>query len=82
MAVNEKDFKSVGEGWVGPLPDILTVEELAQYLRESPVTIRRMFREKEKTGDWKRVFRPGNTYKIPRQDVIDYIEKNYGAIKQ
>lgn len=79
---SKSDYSAVGEGWTGPLPDILTVDELAQYLRESPNTIRRFIREKDKTGDWQRVFRPGNTYKIPKQDVLDYIEKNYGEIKQ
>ena len=79
MTKNTSSHQGLGEGWVGPLPEILTVDEVAQYLRESRAVIKRMIRETEKTGDWARSFLRGNSYKIPREDVEDYVHKHYGT---
>jgi len=77
----ESDFSDVGEGWVGPLPEICTLEEVAQFFRETPLTIRRQINQREKTGDFKRAFKKGGRWKVPRQDVEDYVQKMFGHNK-
>lgn len=71
---SDKDFTIVGSGWVGPLPELLTVDELAQYLREHPNFTRKLLR----MGEFPRAFRQGGRWKIPKQDVLDYVERRWG----
>jgi excisionase family DNA binding protein len=68
------DFENVGGGWVGPLPQILTVDELCQYLRETPTKVRALLR----AGEFPKAFRLAGKWKIPAADVIAYTEKMYG----
>lgn len=75
--MTKKDYTAVGEGWIGPLPEILTVEELAQFLREGTGAIRRKLNRPGQT-DFPNVFRDGNRLKIPRVDVENYIQMRYG----
>lgn len=56
------------------LPENSRVEEVAQFMRQTPATVRRWVRE----GVFPHAMKMGRILLIPKQDVIDYIKMNYG----
>lgn len=72
--MDQKDFTSVGVGWTGELPNICTLEEVAQFLRETVSSVRLMVRRDEFPNAW----RSSKGYRIPKTDVLAYIEGKFG----
>jgi excisionase family DNA binding protein len=59
------------------MDDLLTVGEVAEWLRFEDKTIREMC----EAGDFEGAFKAGNRWRIPRRAVEDYIERQRQAVR-
>lgn len=56
---------------LGNLPDIVTVKQLAEFLQVSELTVRRALNAGALKG-----FKVGREWRIEREAVINWVEKN------
>lgn len=52
------------------LPEILTVQQLAEFLQVTDLTIRRALTSKKLIG-----FKVGNSWRIEKEEVLKWLEK-------
>lgn len=58
-------------------PDILTVKEVGQALQIGRIGVYKLLSEGTLKG-----FKIGNTYKIPKAALIEYVDKQCGLIRE